>query len=425
VSSTLVVASGRGGGLFEGNVVVRILDAAGDVLAEQPTVLEGTDNAMGGEGEWRVELAIEATPGTDGTIVALSASPRDGSIVAQDEVSVVFGTLEEEGAIALAIEAPAAFETLPASGVATISGTGRGLFEGALIVRALDSEGHVLAEQPVQLQGMDVGAGAPGTWEAELPISTAPGTQGLIYAYTTSPRDGSLLVAAAVNVVYGEPERPIYVAITDPPPYTQLSDPTFTVSGKGGGLFEGTVAVQALDSDGNILASGSTIMVGQDVGIGGEGEWSLELTVEVERLTSGRLMAFSTSPEDGSIDASFTIDVAFGGPDDGPYITIGSPLPGTPVSGDSVAVGGRGAGLFEGNVVVQARDSGGTVLDQQVATLTGENAGLGGEGDWGAILSLADAEPGELVRVYAFSTSAEDGAVIAAYTIEIIIAPAA
>ena len=86
-----VEVKGQAGGLFEGNLVVQALDAAGNVLAQQPTTLNSPDAGTGGSGQWSVDLRIETEPGTQGQIVAFSISPIDGSTVVADSVDVGYG----------------------------------------------------------------------------------------------------------------------------------------------------------------------------------------------------------------------------------------------------------------------------------------------------------------------------------------------
>ncbi len=86
-----VRVEGQSGGLFEGNLVVQALNAAGDILAQQPTVINTLDAGTGGSGPWSVDLNIRAEPGSQGQIVAFSTSPVDGSIVAADSVEVGYG----------------------------------------------------------------------------------------------------------------------------------------------------------------------------------------------------------------------------------------------------------------------------------------------------------------------------------------------
>jgi hypothetical protein len=81
------VVSGAGAGLFEGNVLVQAKNSAGVVLAEQTTILQGSDVGTGGQGTWIVQLTVNQPAGTPGTIVA--SSPQ--SPVAPASIPVTFG----------------------------------------------------------------------------------------------------------------------------------------------------------------------------------------------------------------------------------------------------------------------------------------------------------------------------------------------
>jgi uncharacterized lipoprotein YbaY len=82
---------GTAGGLFEGNLVVQALDAAGNILAQKSTLIDAPDAGTGGAGPWSVDLTINAQPGSQGQIVAFATSPRDGSIIVEDKVAVGYG----------------------------------------------------------------------------------------------------------------------------------------------------------------------------------------------------------------------------------------------------------------------------------------------------------------------------------------------
>jgi hypothetical protein len=92
-----------------------------------------------------------------------------------------------------------------------------------------------------------------------------------------------------------------------------LSQPIH-VEGTGEGLFEGALMVEARDADGNVLAGQPTIMQGEDVGVGAPGVWVVDLAVEAEPGTAGQIFAYAASPRDGSIVASASVAVTFGGP---------------------------------------------------------------------------------------------------------------
>ena len=64
--------SGQGGNLPEANVVVRVKNQSGAVIAEQATVLQGPDVGTGGEGSWSVQFTVNEPSGSSGTIEASS-----------------------------------------------------------------------------------------------------------------------------------------------------------------------------------------------------------------------------------------------------------------------------------------------------------------------------------------------------------------
>lgn len=98
-SSQPISISGMGAGLFEGTVVVEALDAEGNRLALQPTILAVLDAGMGAEGPWQVDLMVTVGQPTQGQIHAYAASPKDGSIVAEDRLAVTFSPVGQPAAV--------------------------------------------------------------------------------------------------------------------------------------------------------------------------------------------------------------------------------------------------------------------------------------------------------------------------------------
>jgi LysM repeat protein len=166
----------------------------------------------------------------------------------------------------------------------TATGTGAGLFEGNVVVKAYTSSGGFITQQAVILQGANVGTGGPGTWTATLNVSAvSPGTAG--YVEASSPQ--SNVTPVRVNVVYGQAAPSASISITEPVPNAQLGS-TFTVRGTASGLQQGAVDVRALSSDGTIeLARGSITVPG------GSGQWQLQLAllVPVAPGTLGQIVA--------------------------------------------------------------------------------------------------------------------------------------
>jgi hypothetical protein len=156
------------------------------------------------------------------------------------------------------------------------------------------------------------------------------------------------------------------------------------------------------------------------VGTGGEGTWSTELTIEVERGTAGTIQAYSPSPLDGSLIAEDSVEVSLGQTAAvESYIQIDSPAQGTTLEvSQPVQVSGTGAGLPEGNVVVVAADQNGNVLAEQPTTLQGADAGTGGAGTWSVELAVpaSGLTPGYIA---AFSASPKQRAFLATDHIEV------
>jgi hypothetical protein len=101
------------------------------------------------------------------------------------------------------------------------------------------------------------------------------------------------------------------------------------------------------------------------------------------------------------------------------YIQISEPAQGALVDiTKPIVVGGSGAGLPEGNVVVECLDSQGNLLDRQPATLKGQDVGAGGEGTWSTELRI-EVEPGTAGTIRAYATSPKDGSTIAEDAVEV------
>ena len=304
-----------------------------------------------------------------------------------------------------------------------VQGKGIGLPEGNVVVEALDWQGNLLAQQPTTLKGRDVGIGAEGTWSTELTIDVEPGTAGKIRAYSSSPKDGSVMAEDVVDVSMGRTATvESYIQIDEPAQGQVLDiDKPVSVRGSGAGLPEGNVVVEALDREGNVLDQQPTILQGRDVGTGGEGTWSTELTIETEPGTAGEIRAFSPSPKDESLIAEDRVEVSLGQtPAVESYLKISQPDQGRTLDVTQlVQISGSGAGLPEGNVVVVAVDQEGDVLAEGATTLQGEDVASGGEGAWSVELAVpaSGQTPGYIA---AFSASPKGRGLVASDRIEVI-----
>jgi heat shock protein HslJ len=309
-----VKVQGKGVGLPEGNVVVEVMDWQGNVLAQEPTTMQGQDVGTGGEGTWSTEVAIEVEPGTAGTIRAYSTSPKDGSVIAEDVVEVSLGRTAALPRY-IRIEEPVQGAMLDITQPIEVRGSGGALPEGNVVVEVLDAQGNLLDRQPTTMQGPEVGTGGEGTWSIELNVDVEPGTAGTIRAYTTSPADGSIMVEDSVEVSLGQtPAVEAYIKIDEPQQGAAIEvDRVIQVSGTGAGLPEGNLVVVAVDENGDVLDEQPATLRGSDVGAGGEGTWSVELVVPASGQVPGYIAAFATSPQQRDLIASDHVEVVFYG----------------------------------------------------------------------------------------------------------------
>lgn len=422
-TSQRVAVTGSGMGLAGNDVVVRALDSNGDLLAQQ-TVRAGAAGASG-ESQWQVSLSILVNDDTPGTIYAFAQSPSTGSVLADDLIEVLFGSpFPVQGAQQqLIITQPTSDSSVAPGGQLQVSGEIIGPFEGDVFVRALDNQGNVLGEVQATISAPDEQGNS--SWQALLNIlNTPPGTRGTIYAYIAAPFGVGSMIADAVNVIFGQPDNGPFVTITNPLPYAMLNtEEPITIFGTGGALFEGNVVVRALDNQGNVLDENATTINSPDAGTGGAGPWQTSLTVNVAEGTRGTIIAFSTSPQDGSIVAFASINVTFGDPTaTDNFVMINTPLPGTLVDPSQTLMIAGTADRSNGNTVtVQIMDDQGNVLVEQPRNL---NPSLDGDfGVWQMLIELRGMTTGTHLRINAMTTSRFDGSTLATDSVDMVIGP--
>jgi heat shock protein HslJ len=326
------------------------------------------------------------------------------------------------GAAMIAITEPDQGQTVDISKPVRVGGKGVGLPEGNIVVEVLDWQGNVLDRQAATLKGSNVATGGEGTWSTDLTVEVEPGTAGKVWAYAPSPKDGSILAEDVVEVSLGRTEAvQAFIQITEPAQgaLVDINKPV-TVGGKGAGLPEGNVVVEALDRQGNLLDRQPATLTGKDVGTGGEGTWSTELRIEVEPGTAGTIRAYATSPKDGSTIAEYSVEVSLGQtPSVEPYLKIDQPAQGSTLDvSQLVAVSGTGAGLPEGGLVVVAIDQDENVLAEAPATLQGPDVGTGGEGTWSVELAIP-ASGQTTGYIAAFAASPKQRSLVASDHVEV------
>jgi heat shock protein HslJ len=400
------------------------LDAE-EAPVEMEEGMPAEEPAEGRKRGWTVAVAVIAAILVLCTVVVCIAAAVATFSGGKDEASVPTTApvpTRAPGQAMIAITEPDQGQVVEIDKAVQVSGKGVGLPEGNVVVEALDWQGNVLDRQPATLQGRDVATGGEGTWSVELIVEVEPGTAGRIWAYSISPLDGSIIAEDVVEVSLGRT-----AALQ---PYIRIEEPTqgalldiagpVGVRGSGAALPEGNVVVEALDAQGSVLAQVPTTLQGADVGTGGEGTWSTELSIEVEPGTAGKIRAYSPSPLDGSIIAEDGVDVSLGQtPVVEVYLKIDTPGQGTTLDVTKpVQVSGTGAGLPEGNVVVVAADRDGNVLAEQPTTLQGADVGTGGAGTWSVELAVpaSGQTPGYIA---AFSASPKQRDFVASDHVEV------
>ncbi len=307
-----VKVAGEGQGLPEGNIVVQAVDPQGNLLVQEASILQGDNVGVGGKGTWQVSLNLDAVvPGTSGALVAFGTDPKTGDRVAETRIDVVFGEPVEAQ---IHIYEPQNGAVLDVNRPIEVKGEGQGLFEGNVVVQAVDAQGYVWQEVATTLQGEQVGLGGKGDWSVTLDLQQVPrGSQGAILAFGTDPKTGSRVAETRVDVVFGEPlEAQIQILEPSNGAVLDVTQP-IEVKGQGQGLFEGNVAVQAIDENGAVLADANTILQGENVGVGGRGDWRVSLDLRnVAVGTPGQIVAFGIDPKTGARVAQTQVDVTFG-----------------------------------------------------------------------------------------------------------------
>src|SRR5664279_46910 len=418
-----ILISGMGTNLIGNNIVVRALDANGNLLAQQTT----SPGAMGGNGAsaWQVSLSVLTPNGTRGTIYAFAQSPANNAVLADALVNVTFGpsgVVTPQSAKQLTITQPTANASITPSGQLQVTGQVMGPIDGDVFVRILDNQGNVLAEIQAILAQPD--AQGNSTWQAMLNINVPPGTRGTIFAYVPSPFDLAGMISDSVNVVFGQPDNGPYVTITNPMPYATLDTTSpITISGRGGRLFEGGLVVRALDSQGNVLAESPTTLNAPNAGTGGEGDWQASLQVNAPAGTRGSIVAFSTSGQNGGVVAFASVYVTFGDPTHtANFVHINAPLPGTIVDPSQTLMIAGVADRSNGNTVkVQIVDDQGHILVEQPRNLNQSESG--DFGIWQLLVELKSLPAGTHLRINALTISHVNGSTLATDSVDIIVGP--
>jgi heat shock protein HslJ len=135
--------------------------------------------------------------------------PADGSSLRYELIEVVdkveTPSESEKAKQYIEIILPTEGATLAAGKPIQVSGMGAGLFEGNVVVQALDADGNELALAPTIIDSPEAGIGGEGPWKIELDITVDTATPGKIVAFSPSPKDGEGWLASDEVTVTFDP----------------------------------------------------------------------------------------------------------------------------------------------------------------------------------------------------------------------------
>ncbi len=415
VNSALpITVAGNGLNIAGNNVVARALDSTGNLLAQQTTTA-GAADATGNSG-WQVSLTVNTPTTTTGTIYVFAQSPSTGAVIADALTNVTFGgaaPTQAPNQKKLIISQPTDGISVPAVGPLQVTGQVIGPFDGDVYVRVLDSRGNVIGETEANTSQPD--AQGNSLWVASLTINLPQGTRGTIFAYIPSPFDTAALVSDAVNVVFGAAANGPFITLTNPLPYATLdiSQP-LTITGTGGGLPNGALMVQALNSQGNLLAETPATL-------DNTGHWQVTLPVNIAVGTRGAIVALATQGQNTDPIAYAAVFVTFGDPSStANFVRINAPLLSSLIDPSQTLMIGGTADMRNGNSVkVQIMDDQGNVLVTQPRNLSPALAG--NFGVWQMLVELKNIAPGTHLSIVAMTISKADGSTLATDSVNIIV----
>lgn len=187
----VVHVAGEADPTFEQNLVVRVLDGAGAVLAQGATTIQVEAGQRG------PFVADVPAAGEVAMAQVYSVSPRDGQIThlasAWLDTPPAATTAQEPEAIQINAPLPGAAVT----GHVTVSGTAGPTFEQALLVQVYDVNGTLVGQSSATISA-ELGQGGP--FSIDVQFTAAAAGPGRIVVMSDSPRNGALVHLASVQV---------------------------------------------------------------------------------------------------------------------------------------------------------------------------------------------------------------------------------
>ena len=202
VSSPLEVRGSVSVSPFESTLRWRAYDAAGQVVGEGPIMV---DAEMGRPGNFDDQITFSVSAGGPGRIEIAELSAKDGSVVVSAAVDVVLVASPRQ----ILIDAPVAGATVSSPvevrGSVTVSP-----FESTLRGRVYNHSGLVVGEGPVMVSAE---MGQPGSFAGMIPFTVDATGPGRVEIADISPKDGSVIASASVDVALAAPLMPSAIEI--------------------------------------------------------------------------------------------------------------------------------------------------------------------------------------------------------------------
>jgi hypothetical protein len=196
-----VRVTGEADPTFEQNLVVRVLQADGTPIAQEPTTIQAE---LGQRGPFEIEIPVDLDDEENIFIQVFAESARDGKITHLSSVGVMFTPTGPEDIITrepypeqISIFLPHNGATI-SGGTAHVSGFALASFEQTLLVEVLDEDGQVIGSQPVMVGALDLGQ--PGPFEAQVDYTVSQLQNGRIVVRDISPAFGGDAHLSSVEV---------------------------------------------------------------------------------------------------------------------------------------------------------------------------------------------------------------------------------
>ena len=195
-ASQPIQVTGSGRDLPDDRVLIFAIDGSLNILG-QTTATLGAPNDQGIQA-YAGNLTASVSTTTESKIVSGVLS-EDGSIAQSAGVFVTY-VMPVQASITITQPSDGAILSTPSS--IGVTGTGEGLPENNVVIRAMDSGGNVLAEVATILDASTVGGA--GSWSVTLSVDVPAGTTGQITAFSPDPATGGTVASATINVTYGQ-----------------------------------------------------------------------------------------------------------------------------------------------------------------------------------------------------------------------------